>query len=115
VMDRLWQAMYHDFLVQEILPLAPGLVEQLESGIRLADVCCGAGNSLLVLAERFPQSRFVGYDTDAEAIAIGRDRATGTGLLNVSFEVTDAATLSTDEPFDAILVFNAIHDQARPG
>jgi hypothetical protein len=35
-------------------------------------------------------------------------------LSNVSFEVTDAATLRADEPFDAILVFNTIYDQARP-
>jgi ubiquinone/menaquinone biosynthesis C-methylase UbiE len=114
VMDRLWQPMYRDLLVDEILPLAPGLVEQLEVGIRLADVACGTGNSLLVLGSRFPRSRFVGYDSDADAIAIGRDKATRAGLSNVSFEVTDAATRHTDEPFDAILVFNAIHDQARP-
>jgi SAM-dependent methyltransferase len=114
VMDQLWQPMYRDLLVQEILPLAPGLVQQLESGIRLADVACGAGNSLLVLGQRFQRSRFVGYDSDADAIAIGRDRAARAGLLNVSFEVTDAATLHAQEPFDAILVFNAIHDQARP-
>jgi SAM-dependent methyltransferase len=114
VMDQLWQPMYRDLLVEQILTLVPGLVEQLESGIRLADVCCGSGNGLLVLAERFPRSRFVGYDSDADAIAIGTARATRAGLSNASFEVTDAATLRTDEPFDAILVFNAIHDQARP-
>jgi hypothetical protein len=81
VMDRLWQPMYRELLVQEILPLAPGLAEQLESGIRLADVCCGSGNGLLVLAERFPRSRFVGYDSDADAIAIGTARATRAGFV----------------------------------
>jgi SAM-dependent methyltransferase len=114
VMDRLWQPMYRDLLVQQTLPLAPGLVERLESGARLADVGCGTGSGLLVLAERFPRSRFVGYDADAAAIAIGMDRATREGLANLSFELCDAATLRTDEQFDAILVFNAIHDQARP-
>jgi 2-polyprenyl-3-methyl-5-hydroxy-6-metoxy-1,4-benzoquinol methylase len=114
VMDQLWQPMYRDLLVDEILVLAPGLVERLESGARLADVCCGTGNGLLVLAERFPQSQFVGYDADAEAVAIARDRTTRMGLTNLSFEVCDAATLRTDEPFDVVLVFNAIHDQARP-
>ena len=114
VMDQLWQPMYRDLLVDQVLSLAPGLVEQLESGIRLADVACGTGNSLLVLGSRFPRSLFVGYDSDDEAVAIGRERAGRAGLSNVSFEVTDAATLHTDEPFDAILVFNAIHDQARP-
>jgi hypothetical protein len=34
VMDVLWQPMYRDILVQQILPLAPGLVEKLENGTR---------------------------------------------------------------------------------
>src|SRR5215218_988483 len=32
VMDALWQPMYRDLLVQEILPLSPGLVHKLETG-----------------------------------------------------------------------------------
>jgi ubiquinone/menaquinone biosynthesis C-methylase UbiE len=50
VMDVLWQPMYRDILVQQILPLAPGLVEKLENGTRVADVACGSGNGTLVLA-----------------------------------------------------------------
>jgi Rv2258c-like winged HTH domain len=61
VMDVLWQPMYRDILVQEILPLAPGLVEKLGSGTRVADVACGSGNGTLVMARRFPNSTFVGF------------------------------------------------------
>jgi SAM-dependent methyltransferase len=112
VMDVLWQPMYRDLLVQQILPLAPGLVEKLESGTRAADVACGSGNGTLVMARRFPRSTFVGYDQDAAAIAVARSRARG--LTNVSFEVADAATLTSDQPFGAAFVFTAVHDQARP-
>jgi 2-polyprenyl-3-methyl-5-hydroxy-6-metoxy-1,4-benzoquinol methylase len=112
VMDVLWQPMYRDILVQQILPLAQGLVEKLESGTRVADVACGAGNGTLVMARRFPSSTFVGYDQDAAAIAVARSRAGG--LTNVSFEVADAATLTSDQPFGVAFVFNAVHDQARP-
>jgi 2-polyprenyl-3-methyl-5-hydroxy-6-metoxy-1,4-benzoquinol methylase len=112
VMDVLWQPMYRDILVQKILPLAPGLVEKLERGTRVADVACGAGNGTLVLARRFPKSTFVGFDLDADAIAVARSRAEG--LSNVSFEVADAAALTSDQPFGAAFVFNAVHDQARP-
>jgi 2-polyprenyl-3-methyl-5-hydroxy-6-metoxy-1,4-benzoquinol methylase len=112
VMDVLWQPMYRDLLVQQILPLAPGLVEKLESGTRVAEVACGSGNGTLVLARRFPNSRFVGFDLDADAIAIARSRVGG--LHNVSFEVADAATLSSAQPFGAAFVFNSVHDQARP-
>ena len=75
VMDVLWRPMYRDILVQQILPLAPGLVEKLESGTRVADVACGSGNGTLVMARRFPKSMFVGYDLDADAIAVARSRA----------------------------------------
>jgi len=111
-MDVLWQPMYRDILVQQVLPLASGLVKKLEAGTRVADVACGAGNGTLVLAGRFPRSAFVGYDLDADAIAIARSRAGG--LSNVSFEVADAATLTSDKPFGVAFVFNAVHDQARP-
>jgi 2-polyprenyl-3-methyl-5-hydroxy-6-metoxy-1,4-benzoquinol methylase len=112
VMDVLWQPMYRDILVQQILPLAPGLVEKLDAGTRAADVACGAGNGALVVARRFPNSTFVGYDQDAAAIAVARSRAAG--LTNVSFEVADAATLTSDQPFGVAFIFNAVHDQARP-
>jgi 2-polyprenyl-3-methyl-5-hydroxy-6-metoxy-1,4-benzoquinol methylase len=112
VMDVLWQPMYRDLLVQQILPLAPGLIGNLESGIRVADVACGSGNGTLVLARRFPNSRFVGFDLDTDAIAIARSRVAG--LHNVSFEVADAATLSCSQPFGAAFVFNSVHDQAQP-
>jgi 2-polyprenyl-3-methyl-5-hydroxy-6-metoxy-1,4-benzoquinol methylase len=112
VMDVLWQPMYRDLLVQEILPLAPGLIEKLESGTRVADVACGSGNGTLVMARRFPNSTFVGFDLDADAIAIASSRASE--VSNVSFEVADAATLTSDQPFGAAFVFNSVHDQARP-
>jgi len=112
VMDVLWQPMYRDILVQQILPLAPGLIGKLESGTRVADVACGSGNGTLVMARRFPNSTFVGYDADADAIAIACSRAGG--LSNVSFEMADAATLTSGQPFGAAFVFNSVHDQARP-
>jgi SAM-dependent methyltransferase len=112
VMDVLWQPMYRDILVQQILPLAPGLVEKLENGTRVADVACGSGNGTLVLARRFPNSSLVGFDLDADAIAIARARVGE--LQNVTFEVADAATLSSSQPFGAAFVFNSVHDQARP-
>ena len=94
-----------------IMPLAPGLVEKLEAGTRVADVACGAGNGTVVMARRFPISTFVG--------TTGRRSHRGCTIAgrrsgNVSFEVADAATLTADQPFGVAFVFNAVHDQARP-
>ncbi len=112
--DALWGPMYRDLLVPEILPLAPGLAAKLAAGARAADVACGTGNGLLVLATEFPASTFFGYDLDGEALARGRAEASRRGLTNVTFEECDAAKLTVDRPFDAVFVFNAIHDQVAP-
>jgi Rv2258c-like winged HTH domain/Methyltransferase domain len=49
-------------LESHILPLVPGLAEQLAQGIRVLDVGCGRGRIMNKLAELYPQSRFVGMD-----------------------------------------------------
>ena len=114
VMDAIGRGLYDSFLIDAYLPLVPGLPEKLEAGARVADVACGTGHALVVLARSFPASTFVGYDFDDGAIARARAEAQGAGLANVRFEVCDAARLETQDPFDAAFVFDAIHDQVDP-
>jgi SAM-dependent methyltransferase len=114
VMDALGRDVFDGLLIDAHLPLVPGLVEQLRAGARAADVCCGTGHALVLMAREFPASTFVGYDLDEGAIARARAEAGGAGLTNVSFEVRDAARLDVDEPFNAIFVWDAIHDQVDP-
>jgi ubiquinone/menaquinone biosynthesis C-methylase UbiE len=97
-----------------ILPLAPGLPDQLTKGIDVLDVGCGRGKALLAMAARYPASRFVGYDLCAEPVAAARAEAETRGLTNVRFEVRDAEHLDDDACFDLITTFDAIHDQSRP-
>jgi len=101
-------------LVPHILPLVPGLVERLESGIRVADIGCGRGHALIKLAESFPASSFVGFDLSEAAIQFARTAAEEAGLSNIRFDVQDVARLEVDEVFDLITAFDAIHDQANP-
>jgi SAM-dependent methyltransferase len=104
-------------LLEHILPLVDGLVGRLEEGISVADLGCGRGKALIALAERFPNSTFVGYDLSEDAVAWGRARAEELGLDNVSFEVRDLSTHDRDaqpEAFDLVTTFDAVHDQAAP-
>ena len=101
-------------LDQYILPLVDGLPESLERGIEAADVGCGRGLALMELAERFPASRFVGYDFSPETIQWANAEARRRGLPNVRFEVRDAAKLGEERRFDVIFTFDAIHDQVDP-
>lgn len=101
-------------LVDITLPLVGGLIAKLEAGIDVADVACGAGHAINVMARAFPKSRFIGYDFSEEGVGIGRAEAKDWGLTNASFELKDVASLDASKKFDLITVFDAIHDQAQP-
>ena len=107
-------ASVHDAsLVSAILPLT-GCVDRLRAGIDVADVGCGAGHAVNLMARAFPASRFTGYDFFEDAVLAGRNEARRLGLTNVRFELLDAAALDIKEGLDLITVFDAIHDQAQP-
>jgi len=101
-------------LMDSILPLVPGLVKDLENGIEVLDVGCGAGRALNLMATSFPASRFTGYDFSEEAIATGRMAAEKQGLTNLRFEVKDVTSLEIIDHFQLITAFDAIHDQVYP-
>jgi SAM-dependent methyltransferase len=101
-------------LVDVTLPMVEGLVERLKSGIDVADIGCGQGHAINLMAKAFPNSRFTGYDFSEEGVAAGKAEAKQWGLTNATFEVRDAAKLGAKEQFDLITTFDAIHDQAKP-
>jgi SAM-dependent methyltransferase len=113
-MDAVGRARYDALLVRVYLRKVDGLVETLTHGALVADVGCGTGHCLNLMAKAFPASTFIGYDFAEDAIALGRDEATAMGLSNVSFEVADAASIPHEPPFDVVFAFDAIHDQADP-
>ncbi|WP_199792355.1 class I SAM-dependent methyltransferase [Allosphingosinicella vermicomposti] len=100
-------------LEEHILPLVPGIQERLEAGIDVVDIGCGSGRAINVLAARYPNSRFTGYDLCEDAVAVGRREAEQKGLANARFEARDVANLD-GETFDLALTFDAVHDQAQP-
>ena len=108
------RAIFDSAVVDKILPLADGLPARLRAGIDIADFGCGSGHAINVLAKTFPESRCTGYDISADALQTGQAEATELGLTNVTFKAQDLAQLEIADAFDAILVFDAIHDQAQP-
>jgi len=100
-------------LLDTIIPLA-GVTDRLEAGISVADVGCGEGHAINLLARAYPRSTFVGYDFSEEAVEAGRREAEEWGLGNARFEVLDVATLAEVAAYDLITTFDAVHDQAHP-
>jgi 2-polyprenyl-3-methyl-5-hydroxy-6-metoxy-1,4-benzoquinol methylase len=101
-------------LLSATLPLVPGLVDRLRSGIDVLDVGCGRGHAINLMAREYPASRFTGVDFSEEGIAAARAEAAGWGLANARFQVQDVARLDAPAQFDFITAFDAIHDQALP-
>jgi SAM-dependent methyltransferase len=101
-------------LIDVTLPLVPGLIGRLEQGIDVADVGCGSGHAVNLMAAAFPRSRFTGFDVSDGGLAAGRREASHRALANASFEKRDAAQLGESSRFDFITTFDSVHDQARP-
>src|SRR2546426_1066450 len=112
IMDRRSRPRYDELLFSTYLAKPEGLISRLEAGIRVADVGCGTGYCITLMARRFPKSTFIGYDVSEEGIA--EARAAARGLANASFVVQDVRRLETPVPFDLVTAFDAIHDQADP-
>ena len=101
-------------LIDQILPLADGITGKLESGIEVADIGCGSGRALTLMAKTFPNSNFTGYDFSEEAVGRAKREAEENRVRNVRFEVRDVVTIGEAGKFDLITAFDAIHDQAKP-
>jgi 2-polyprenyl-3-methyl-5-hydroxy-6-metoxy-1,4-benzoquinol methylase len=80
----------------------------------VADIGCGSGHAINLMARAFPASRFAGYDIAEEGIRAAHAEAEAMGLRNARFEVRDVTALDLHGRFDLITAFDAIHDQAHP-
>ncbi len=107
-------AIHDAALIDTILPLVPGAPERLQAGIEVADVGCGQGHAVNLMAKAFPRSRFVGFDFSDEGVDVGRREARSLELTNATFEARDVSALNETNRFDLITAFDAIHDQAQP-
>ena len=114
LMDRRSRPRYQEFLLTKYLGSPAGLVPRLEQGIRVADIGCGTGYCVNLMARHFPRSTFVGYDFSEAAIAEARREAEAMGVGNAAFVVQDVAKLPAEPGFDLITAFDAIHDQIDP-
>jgi 2-polyprenyl-3-methyl-5-hydroxy-6-metoxy-1,4-benzoquinol methylase len=114
VMDEASRVTFDSQLIEGILPLARDVSARLAAGVRVADVGCGTGHTVNLMARAYPASQFTGYDLATDAIERARTEAAEWGLDNASFEVQDAATISRPGRFGVVFAFDAIHDQVDP-
>jgi SAM-dependent methyltransferase len=90
-----------------------GVADKLAAGGTVADVGCGHGASVVVLAQTFPKARVTGFDFHPQSIETARLRAKQAGVSGqTAFEVTDAK--SYPGTYDVICFFDCLHDMGDP-
>ena len=105
---------YVNNIVQNWIPALDGMEDRLNQGAKVADVGCGVGFSTLLMAEAWPNSRFVGFDFHEPSIAEARRHAEEHGLGDrVRFEVAKAKEIAEDG-FDLITMYDCLHDMGDP-
>jgi SAM-dependent methyltransferase len=112
--ERSFEPWNKTHLIPTVLPALDGLVGRLESGIEVADIGCGAGGAVLMMAEAFPASTFVGYDISRHALDRAEERRVEAGTSNARFVDPRDEPLPTDRSVDFITTFDCIHDMAKP-
>ncbi|MEI7546840.1 MAG: class I SAM-dependent methyltransferase, partial [Actinomycetota bacterium] len=84
------------------------------AGAAVADIGCGAGSAVLLMAAAFPHSRFKGYDISQYALARAAMKLEESGLHNADFHDPRETPLPDDQSLDFISTFDCIHDMTRP-
>jgi SAM-dependent methyltransferase len=104
---------YRASLATEWIPALNGVDEKLRAGAKVADVGCGHGASVVVMAEAYPKSKFWGFDFHAPSIETSRERAAEAGVSKqTTFEVASAKDY--DGKYDLICFFDCLHDMGDP-
>ena len=109
---RFFRPQYEMYLANEWIPAADGIDEKLRAGATAADVGCGCGDSVQILASAYPESHFTGFDFHGPSIDQATGLAAEAGLANASFEVADSK--GYEGAYDVIFFFDCLHDMGDP-
>lgn len=111
--ESIYRAGYIANLTEVWIPALEGAEPKLQIGARVADIGCGHGASTILMAKKYPNSTFIGYDYHRESIEVAQKNASEEELENVSFELLDAEGYE-HESFDLICFFDCFHDLGNP-
>ena len=112
-LERMLGPMARALLVPVVIPALDGVQAKLERGAIVADVGCGAGLALELLAAAFPGSTFHGYDLSEHAIDAARQRFASRAHERRAVHAP-AEELPPEPAYDLVLTFDCIHDMTRP-
>ncbi|MBA3281893.1 MAG: class I SAM-dependent methyltransferase [Acidimicrobiia bacterium] len=113
-LERSFEPWNRAHLLPTVLPTLDGVVDKLAAGAAVADIGCGAGGAVLLMAAAFPASRFTGYDISQFALARACERLAESGVGNAAFHDPRSSSLPSDGSLDLVTSFDCIHDMTDP-
>jgi ubiquinone/menaquinone biosynthesis C-methylase UbiE len=112
--ERFFRPGYAASLTTAWIPALDGVEAKLRAGASVADVGCGHGASTVLMAQAYPESRFVGSDLHEGSIEEARKRAADAGVSDrVSFAVAGAQDFAGGG-YDLVTTFDCLHDMGDP-
>ncbi len=107
--QRVFEAWYRNELVDTaLITLEGGVVDKLEQGAKVADIGCGSGMALIILAKRFPNSTFHGFEISQNALEHAVKNKEEHQLANISFFDIAKDQITNDHSYDLITAFDCI-------
>lgn len=112
-MNRPW---FINALGTEWFPSVPSVHERLSrQDARVADIGCGEGWSSIAIAQAYPGATVDGYDIDEASMDAARRHASDAGVADrVRFHHIDAAAIDGEDAYDAVTLFECVHDMPQP-
>lgn len=112
--ERFFRPNYAGHLVSEWLPALDGVRSKLQAGAKVADVGCGHGSSTILMAQAYPQSRFIGFDYHHQSVEAARERARKANVTDrAAFHVGESVDFPGSD-FDLVCHFDSLHDMGDP-
>jgi 2-polyprenyl-3-methyl-5-hydroxy-6-metoxy-1,4-benzoquinol methylase len=117
--DRNHRKHVRDVFIPLVLRPALGgsIAQHLEDGCDVADLGCGAGVMLILLAKSFPKSSFHGFEVSQVALEKAAFHVAAARVSNVFLHnATEPGESLRDQPsqFDLVVVFDVLHDSPFP-
>ena len=97
-----------------MLPNLDGLREKLDAGARAADLGCGDGTVLRMMAKALPNAEWHGYDISKRLLAYAIADTEKEGLTNVSFHHLGEEQFPSDGSLQLVMLADVIHDLSSP-
>jgi SAM-dependent methyltransferase len=113
-LERSFEPWNRAHLLVDVVPQLAGVEDRLRAGGNVADIGCGPGGAVLLLAGAFPASRVAGYDISQFALARAGERLAASGLGNATFHDPRVDPLPADASVDLVTTFDCIHDMTDP-